>query len=189
TGVDGGPNIQPRAANNLLIIAIPGGSPPHSLCSGERNPAMAFLRPLAVVLVIAAVVAALAGYHYSTENRVTAEQVVKDSFEVKGAPHVVVETFNGAVEIVTTPESRVVAQVTKRASASNQEAAKERLDEIEVTMSQGGDTVRIAASQTAQFWSAGRRSTATFVQVPADSALELRTSNGAIKVTGSTGEV
>ncbi len=150
---------------------------------------MAFLRSLGVVLIIGAVIAALVGYRHATENRFTAEQVLEDSFPTTSPPRLVVETFNGPVEIVTNPEPRVEVRVTKKASGSSQELAEERLDEIEVTMTQVGDTVRIEATQPEQFWNVGNRSISVFVQVPADSVLDLRTRNGGVTVTGPTAEV
>lgn len=150
---------------------------------------MSLLRSLAVVVVIGAVVAALVGYRSSIQNRFHAEDVVEKSFRVEDAPRVVVETFNGAVEVSTVPDLSVVASVTRRATGSSQDSADEALDEIEVTMKQEGNTVRISARRPEDFWSAGNRSAAVLVTVPAGAVLDLRTSNGKVVAIGPTGEV
>ena len=150
---------------------------------------MSILRSLAVVIVIGVVVAGLAGYRWSVQNRFTAEESLEDTFRTGPAPRVVVETFNGAVEVVTNTEPRVEARVTRRASGASKEVAEEGLDEIDVTMTQDGDTVRIVARRAVHAWGTGNRSAEAFVQVPAGTVLDLRTSNGRIKATGLMGDV
>jgi hypothetical protein len=147
------------------------------------------LRSLAVVLIIGVVVAALAAYRWTIQDRFKAEDAVSESFRAETAPRVVVETFNGPIEVVAVDEPRVEARVTRRASGSTQETAEEALDEIIVTMNQDGNTVRIAAQRPDQPWSTGNRSAAVHVQVPLNTVLELVTSNGKVVATGLTGDV
>lgn len=150
---------------------------------------MAVLRSIAVVLVIGAVVAALVGYRATIQHRFSAQDVVEETFRVADAPRVVVETFNGAVEVTTIPEARVEARVTRRATGSTQEAADEALDEIEVSIQLDANTVRVVARRPDDQWISGERSAAVLIQVPAGALLDLRTRNGKVEALGPTGAV
>jgi len=122
-------------------------------------------------------------------GRYTAEEVVSKSFDVSGAPHVVVETFNGSIEVTTGAANTVKADVTKRGAGSTQAAAQEDLKNINVSMTQEGNTIHITARRTEQTINTGNSGAQADVQVPAGAILELRTSNGRLSVTGSTGDV
>ncbi len=78
----------------------------------------------------------------------SAEQEVSDTFTTKGTPVIVVETFNGAIDVTPGEKGTVEARVTKRAGGSTQEEAEQDLENIEVTMKQEGDTIRITAEKT-----------------------------------------
>lgn len=150
---------------------------------------MSFLRSLAVVLIIAVVIAAVGGHRFLTENRFAAEQVVQDSFDVTSPPRIIVETFNGSVEVLTTAQDRVDARVTRRATGSSEEAAEEALSEIRITMDRSGDTIHIAARRSEELWHTGNRSAAVLLEVPERTSVEVRTSNGPVDVVGLTNEV
>src|SRR5262249_11585400 len=78
-------------------------------------------------------------------KRARAEEMVVKSFTTKGAPRLVVQTFNGAVTVTTGAAGKVEARVIKSVRAESEEAAREDLKNVEVQMSQDGDTVRITA--------------------------------------------
>ena len=142
--------------------------------------------------VIALVLLAMASLGCGTViniGRFTAEQVVSRSFEVSATPRVVVETFNGSIEITTGTGNTVKADVTKRGAGSTQSAAQDDLKSIEVVMTQDGNTVRILARRTDQKFNTGNSGAPAVVQVPAGAILELSTSNGHLGVTGLTGNV
>ena len=65
-------------------------------------------------------------------------------------PRVVVETFNGKIKVITGAGDTVQANVTKRGSGNTQSAAQDDLKNIEVSMTQAGDTVRIVARRMGQ---------------------------------------
>lgn len=150
---------------------------------------MSVFRSFIVVVIIGGVIAGLTGYRSVTENSCRAEESVEKSFTIEGTPRIVVETFNGMVEVRTSTDARIEASVTKRATGSSQEAAEDSLDEIEVSMRQDGDTIRILARRIETPWNLGNRSASVLVQVPAGAILDLRTSHGAIDVVGTTGEI
>jgi Putative adhesin len=118
----------------------------------------------------------------------SAEQEVSDTFTTKGTPVIVVETFNGAIDVTPGENGTVEARVTKRAGGSTQEEAEQDLENIEITMKQEGDTIKITAEKTDHsMWS--DRGASVDLQVPDGTVLDLRTSNGKVNVVAVTGDV
>jgi RNA polymerase sigma factor (sigma-70 family) len=122
------------------------------------------------------------------DRRVRAEEVVTKSFKTRGAVRLVVETFNGPVNVKTGDRGVANARVTKIASGSDEQAAKDALKNVEVTMTQEGDTVRITA-RPVETNPRGERGAAVEVQMPPGATLELHTKNGSITVAGATADV
>jgi DUF4097 and DUF4098 domain-containing protein YvlB len=121
-------------------------------------------------------------------NSHTAQETVSKSFPAKTPPQIVVDTFNGGIEVATSPEPGVHARVTKHASGSSDEAAREDLENIEVSMTQEGDEIHIqASSKTQQLF--GGRGASVELEVPAATVLELHTTNGKVNVVGPTAAV
>src|SRR5438105_3565182 len=150
---------------------------------------MIFSRKLSVfkVFSLAALLAGGCGLN-GISNAFRAEDKVAKTFETAKIAHVVVDTFNGTVEVSTEDGKNVKATVTKWATHSSQEAAEDDLVAIEVSMTQEGDTVRIRA-QSKQTKLTGNRGANVVVQAPVGAILDLKTSNGKIKATGKTGDV
>jgi len=123
-------------------------------------------------------------------NTFSADETLTESFTVSPeAARVVVEMFNGSIEVVTSEDGSVQAEVVKRGAGISQQAAQEDLSKIEVTMTQEGDTVRIIARRTDPNLNIGSSSASASLQVPAGVALDLRTSNDSITVSGAVGAV
>lgn len=119
----------------------------------------------------------------------SAEDTLSRSFDTGEAPRVVVETFNGRIDAIALGEGTVEAHVTRRGSGITPDAAAEALENIDVEMAQEGDRVVVRARVLDRGlfnWGGGA---AVTVQVPRRAALELRTSNGPVAVTGETGDV
>jgi RNA polymerase sigma factor (sigma-70 family) len=115
------------------------------------------------------------------EKHTKAEEIVAKSFKTKGTPHLVVETFNGAIQVTAHPKGAVTVKVTKTVRAASEETAKEDLKNVDVQMSQDGDNVRIVAkSQGEQRLT--NRAASVELQVPPNTRLELKTSNGKVSV-------
>ncbi len=119
----------------------------------------------------------------------SAEDTVARSFTTGEAPSVVVETFNGRIDVIALGEGTVEAQVTRRASGLTPDAADEALENIDVEMGQEGDRVVVRARLLDRGLFNRGGGAAVTVQVPRRTALELRTSNGPVAVTGETGDV
>jgi RNA polymerase sigma factor (sigma-70 family) len=121
------------------------------------------------------------------DGRAKAEEVLNKSFKTKSTPKLVVETFNGPITVTTVDKGGVTAKVVKTVQAATEEAAKEDLKNVDVQMTQEGDTVRITAkSEGIQLHTS--RAAAVELQVPAGSKLDLHTSNGSVKTSGATGD-
>jgi DUF4097 and DUF4098 domain-containing protein YvlB len=122
-------------------------------------------------------------------NPFTATQELSKSFPVKRTPHVVVDTFNGKIEVIAGPsEGKVEAKVTKRAGGKSAQAAEENLKDVAVTMGMEDDAIHIKAELLADGWRTGNHGADVELQVPSGSVLELKTSNGKITATGPGGD-
>jgi hypothetical protein len=77
------------------------------------------------------------------DYRFKAEEAIAKSFQTKGLPRVVVETFNGAIDVATGANGIVKVKVIKNTGGTTEKAAKEDLKNMEVVMNQDGDTIRI----------------------------------------------
>src|SRR5512147_360676 len=95
-------------------------------------------------LVIATLILSACGANINI-NLFTAEEVVSKSFSTDGTPRVIVETFNGGIDVITGSNPSVNVKVTKRGGGNSQSEADADLKNVEVTMTQDGGTLRIAA--------------------------------------------
>ncbi len=142
-----------------------------------------------IVVLIALIAASLGCNTITGVNLFTTEETITQSFEVTTAPRVVVEVFNGTIQITTDSGSTVQASVTKRGSGNSQAAAQEDLRDIQVSMTQEGSTIRVTARRPSQRATFGNSGASASVKVPKGASLELRSSNGKIVVTGPTSDV
>jgi DUF4097 and DUF4098 domain-containing protein YvlB len=123
----------------------------------------------------------------SEEKRSKVEETVAKSFKTKATPRLVVETFNGAIEVTAHPKGAVTAKVTKSAQAATEETAKEDLKNVDVQMTQDGDTVHITAKSVGEH-PLTNRAAGVELQVPPGSTLDLHTSNGKVTITAPVGD-
>jgi RNA polymerase sigma factor (sigma-70 family) len=122
------------------------------------------------------------------EGRAKAEEVLTKSFKTGKAPQLAVEVFNGGVEVVVGAEGAVEARLTKRSQADTEEEAREGLKNVEVQMTQEKGAVRITALRLRDKRDS-QEEVAAQLRVPPGAVLDLRTSNGRVKVTGGTGDL
>jgi RNA polymerase sigma factor (sigma-70 family) len=124
------------------------------------------------------------------DGHATTEEIVHKNFKTGGAPRIVVELYNGAIVVNANAEGTVDAKVTKRARAESDEAAKALLKEIDVALTQDGDTIHVTARQPEpEKHRHASTGAAAVIQVPARATLELHTSNGAVTLNGGSGKV
>jgi RNA polymerase sigma factor (sigma-70 family) len=123
----------------------------------------------------------------ASDGRARAEEAMEGSFTTKGTARVVVETFNGLIDVQTGAAGTVAAKAVKSVLALTKEAAVEDLKNIDVQMKQEGDTVRITAKPKGE-QKLTNRAAAVELRVPPGAGLDLRTSNGKVTVSGGTGD-
>jgi DUF4097 and DUF4098 domain-containing protein YvlB len=126
---------------------------------------------------------------YISINPFTAEETVTQSFTTGATPRIVVEMFNGSVDAVTGSDNTVKIDVIKRGGGVSQADAEADLKNVEVTMTQDGDTIRVVAKRTDQRVDIGNSGASAKLRVPAGAILDLRSSNGAITTSGPVGDV
>ncbi len=143
---------------------------------------------LSASLLIAAVMLAACGA-YININPFTAEETVTQSFTPEATPHLVVEMFNGSVDVVTGNDNTVRVDVIKRGGGVSQQAAQDDLKNVEVTMTQDGDTIRVVAQRTDHRVDIGNSGASAKLRVPNGAILDLRSSNGPITTSGPVGDV
>ena len=79
------------------------------------------------------------------------------SFKTGPAPSVVLDLFNGTIEVVADAAGTVDARLTKQSQAETKEAAEEGLKNIQLDLAQEKDTVRVTAKRLARTSRTGRR--------------------------------
>jgi DUF4097 and DUF4098 domain-containing protein YvlB len=121
-------------------------------------------------------------------GRVTVREVVKKSFRTGAAPGLSVETFNGSIEVTAGTGNTIAVEVTKQAHGKTEDEAQAELKNLDVTMTQDGDAVRVNAKRRERHPEANSGASAK-IQVPPGAVLELKTYNGGVTVSGGGGAV
>ena len=121
-------------------------------------------------------------------NRAKVEEVLRKSFTTKRAPRLVVETFNGAIEVKIGAEGAAKSKVVRSAQANSLTDAWDALKSVDVQMKQDGDTIHVTAKAVGERRETSRGA-AVEIEAPPGSTLELRGSNGAVTVAGAAGPV
>jgi RNA polymerase sigma factor (sigma-70 family) len=122
-------------------------------------------------------------------GRPKAEEVVTKSFRTGQSPTVVVDLFNGAIEVVADGSGAVDARLTKRSEAQTQDLANEGLKNIQLDLAQDKDTIRVTAKRTREDLRNRSEGVDAVLKVPPGAVLDLGTTNGSVKLTGGTGKV
>jgi hypothetical protein len=118
----------------------------------------------------------------------SANEVETKSFHVGRDPRLIVDLYQGAIEITANTESTIDAQATKEAQAGTQEAAREALKSIDVKMDHEGSSVRITSPKPKDEQPGVHSRTQAVVRVPPGTTLDLRTGNGNVSLNGGTGD-
>lgn len=139
-------------------------------------------------LVIATLILSACGANINI-NLFTAEEVVSKSYTVNSTPKIVVEMFNGGIDIITGSNPTVDAKVTRRGGGNSQAEAQDDLKNVEVTFTQDGGTIRIVARRTDKRVDIGNSGASIKLTVPNGTLLDLRASNGGIIGSGPLGDV
>lgn len=140
------------------------------------------------LIVIAALALSACGANFSI-NLFTANEVVSQSFTADGPTRVVVQVFNGNIDVITGNDSTIKIDVDKRGGGNSQEAAQADLKNVVVSMTQNGDTINVVANRTDKRVDIGNSGASASIRVPAGAQLELHASNGKITLAGPVGNV
>jgi RNA polymerase sigma factor (sigma-70 family) len=119
---------------------------------------------------------------------VTARDVVNKSYQSAAAPHVIVDMFNGAIDVTTWNRNAVDIKVTKQARGKTEAEARARLNNIEIAMTTSGETIHATAKRPEEPHGAGSGANA-LLHVPPGAILELHTNDGAVSIIGGAGAV
>ena len=116
---------------------------------------------------------------------VTVESTLSEDFKTTDTPTIVIDTFNGSIDVTRGSDDQVQVDVTKRASGRDHAAAEAALNSIQVSMIQDDNTLSITAERLDR--APGNFGADVVIAVPADADLNLTTSNGRMiseQVTG-----
>jgi DUF4097 and DUF4098 domain-containing protein YvlB len=114
---------------------------------------------------------------------VTATTTISEEFKTSSSPKLVVETFNGSIDISEGEGDEVVVEVTKRAGGFDREAAEANLERVEVQIVQKDDnTIHVVARRLG-------RSNGYVVCEAMQGGIDVTTSNGKIEVIDGSGSI
>jgi DUF4097 and DUF4098 domain-containing protein YvlB len=108
---------------------------------------------------------------------VTATTTISEEFKTTSSPKLVIDTFNGAIDVSEGDSDEVVVEVTKHAGGFDREAAEANLDYIDVSIVQKDEnTIHVVAKRTGR--QLGSLGASVVVAAPKTARLQLRSSNG-----------
>ncbi len=111
-----------------------------------------------------------------------ASETESDVFKTGANPKIIVETFNGSIDISNGLEDEVAVEVTKHASGFDQQSAELNLERIEVVMSAENDEVHVRIKRIGS--SLGNSGASVVIAAPPNAIVELKSSNGYIVSEG-----
>jgi Putative adhesin len=152
----------------------------------EQN--MKRLSLIVSLIAIAALSLSACGANISI-NLFTADEVVSQSFTGNAQTRIVVEMFNGNIDVITGNDSTIKIDVDKRGGGNSQEAAQADLKNVIVKMTQTGDTINVVANRSDKQVDIGNSGASASLRVPNGTQIELHTGNGKITLSGPVGNV
>ena len=123
---------------------------------------------------------------------VSVQEVVEESVPLDGGGRMVLENVNGNVEVTTWDRDEVHVEATKTASALSESDAEKALEKISVEIDRSAGLVKIGVARPkSSNWLFGGASTGVHFQisVPASAEIDLKTTNGRLKIAETRGEV
>ena len=117
---------------------------------------------------------------------VSATTTLTEEFKTGPSPKIVIETFNGSIDVSEGESDEVVVEVTKRAGGFDRETAEANLDYIEVSIVQKDDTIHVTARRLGR---QGNFGAAVVVAAPKAARLNLKSSNGRVVCEGLEGGI
>jgi len=115
----------------------------------------------------------------------TARTTLSEEFQTGASPKIVIETFNGTIDISDGHDNEVVVEVTKTAGGFDQEKAEANLNFIEVSMVQKGETLYISARKLEDHVS--NCGASVVISAPKAARVRAKSSNGRVICEGMQG--
>lgn len=143
----------------------------------------------ALLCVLVVLCCLAGGTACQVSGSVVATEIVEQSLTVERGPRIVVETFNGRIQVVAGSDTGVEVRVVKRGSGTSQTSAERDLAQVEVTVVPDFGRVTITARRRDRPLGLGNSGADIEMSVPIDSSLELRTSNGRIEAANVRGSI
>jgi DUF4097 and DUF4098 domain-containing protein YvlB len=117
----------------------------------------------------------------------TATETISEVFDTGDAPTIVVETFNGSIDISDGEDDEVVVEIEKRASGFDQSAAENSLGNIEISLIQDVNEIRITARQVGHTF--GNCGASVIIAAPKGAKVVLKSTNAYIVSEGMQGGI
>jgi DUF4097 and DUF4098 domain-containing protein YvlB len=117
----------------------------------------------------------------------TATATDSEVFKTSDAPTIVVDTFNGSIDISNGQADEVVVEVTKQASGFDQEAAERNLENIEASIDQDENEIRVKIRRLGHTF--GNCGASVVIAAPKGAKINLETHNGYIVSEGIEGGI
>ena len=114
-----------------------------------------------------------------------ASETVSEVFSTDATPKIVVETFNGSIDVSNGQDNEVVVEVTKRASGFDDAAAARNLEHVEVSLTQENNEVRVQIKRIGS--TVGDCGASVVIAAPPGAQVQLKSSNGYIVSEGMRG--
>jgi DUF4097 and DUF4098 domain-containing protein YvlB len=115
----------------------------------------------------------------------TARATLSEEFKTGPSPKIVIETFNGTIDISDGHDNEVVVEVTKTAGGFDQEKAEANLNFVEVSMVQKADTLYISARKLEDHVS--NCGASVVISAPKAARVRAKSSNGRVICEGMQG--
>lgn len=116
-----------------------------------------------------------------------ATETISEVFKSSDHPTIVVETFNGSIDISNGDTDEVVIEVNKHGSGVSEEAARDSVNNVNVAIEQDEEQISIKASKIwRQFGNSGA---SVIIVAPPKAKVVLQTSNGYIVAEGLRGSI
>lgn len=120
---------------------------------------------------------------------VTVSDEMARTFQVTGTPSILVETFNGDIEVTPGDSDSVQCHATRRVSAATEDEASQELPKVLVTMTQDAGVVRVTAKRAPGVSMISSASVHVQLKVPMGSRAKLISPNGTLVCEGVGGPV
>jgi DUF4097 and DUF4098 domain-containing protein YvlB len=115
-----------------------------------------------------------------------AEETISEVYSTGSKPRIIVESFNGSIDISSGTTSEVVAEVTRHARGHSEDAARDNLARVEVSIKQNDNEILVRAQRSGMFGDCGA---SVIIVAPPESEVVLKSSNGYIVSKGLKGPI